>query len=392
MKTAAKCAALLSLVVLSAACTKDERVSDIPVINFEVAEERPFDVAEILEDPKLVRLETSEKAFIDYARFGVGEKYIIAVSREAILQFTGEGAFIRILAQRGRGPQEFEDVRAFAMDENEQKLYIDHKGSGVNVLVFDLNSGTFDRVIKKPLAALGIEDGFWIEGMMVVSDSLYCIPARNYAGESALYIQRTSGQFVSAFPRDDKVITSNVQVSAYPFIAREPGTSNIRYMSRDKDTVFSLSGTKKEAYVAITYEGKFIYTPNFTEITGNMMGMLGEGASTILFGKLTGTVKEMGNSRSASEGWAGFYVADKRSFTPVRISRLMMDELEFPRFHWSRSNDKVFVTIPAVDFKEMLGAAIENSSRKPEALERWRSLDDEISENDNPILLVGNMK
>lgn len=392
MKQTAKCIALIT-VMFFASCTNQHLVSDIPIINFEEAEESVFDLCEILKGTKLVRLETNDKAFINHAGFVLGEKYIIAASQEAILQFSGEGAFIRILVHKGRGPQEFFEVGALAMDENEQKLYIDHNGSKTNLLVFDLDSGTFDRVITKPFAALGLEDGFSITEMIVVGDSLYCIPDRNYAGESGLYLQRTSGEYLAAFPRDDQVITASARVSTNPFLGTEPETGSIRYMSRDKDTLFSISENSKDPYVTIKYEDKFIYEPNLTEMSGNLMSMLGEGPSSILFQSFTGTVKLSGNGGTASAGWGSFYFVDKTDFKPEKISGLTMDELEFSdKLSWRSSNDKVFLAIPAVDFKDLLRAAIENSSGSPEALKRWQSLDAQISEYDNPILLIGKMK
>lgn len=379
--------------LLFAACTDRYPASDIPIINFEEAEERVFDLKEILEDLKLVQLETIEQGFINQASFAVGEKFIIAVSRNNVLQFTAEGAFVRVLAQRGGGPQEFQDVRAFSMDGKEQKLYIDHIGRKTSIMVFDLNSGNFDGTIQKPLEALNLESGFSIDRMTVVNDSIYCIPERNYAGQSGLYIQRTSGEFLASFPRDDQVITANAYFSASPFLSIESETNNIRYMSRDRDTLFAISATAKEAYVAITYEDKLTYKPNFTEITGNLINMLGEGPSGILFEKTMVTVKQMRNSISASITSGGLYFTDKTGFVPVKISRLMMDEVEFSsKIRWGHNNGTMSLAVPAVLFKDILQSAIENSSGNPEALERWNSLDEQISEYDNPILVVGKMK
>lgn len=393
MKPPAKCVALVILMVLFTACTKEEPVSDIPLINFEEAEEKVFDLSEIFEDPKLVQLETNEQAFIDDARFAVGEKYIIAVSRNDIFQFTSDGAFVRVLAQRGGGPQEFQEVRAFSMDDHERKLYIDHTGRKTGIMVFDLHSGNFYGIIQKPLEALNVDKGFSIQSMMVVNDSMYCIPERNYAGQSGLYIQRTSGEFLAAFPRDDKVITTGAQVSTYPFLANEPETNNIRYKPRDTDTLFSISGISKEVYAAMTFKDKLIYEPEFTEVTGNMMEMLGEGPTGILFGKLIGTLKRITGGTLANGTSEGLYFMDKAGFKLFKISRLIMDQLELPAgISWGRSNDIMFHTVPAVFFKPMLQSAIENSSGNPEALERWNSLDEQISEHDNPILLIGKMK
>lgn len=393
MKHAEKYAVLLGLVVIFSACTQKNRVADIPVINFQEADERAFDVSEILQDPKFVRLETKENALIERAHFAIGKKYIIATSEEAILQFSADGAFIRVLVHKGRGPHEFLDAGALAMDENEQKLYIDHSGSKTNLLVYDLDSGTYDEVVKKPIAALGLEDGFSITEMMVVGDSLYCAPDRNYAGESGVYVQRTSGEFLAAFPRDDQVIRANAWVTTKPFLGKVRETRSIRYMSRDKDTLYSISGNAKMPYATIRYEDKFIFRSDASEMSGNLMSMLGEGPSGILFQSFTGTVKLRSNGGSASAGRANFYFTDKADFKPVKISRLTMAELEFGvKSTWSSSNDTFFLMTHAVDFKDMLRDAIESSSGNPEAIKRWQSLDEQVSEYDNPILLIGKIK
>ena len=79
-------------------------------------------------DIKLIRLEANENCLISYFNGYVGDNNIISVNREKLLLFSGEGEFVKVISKRGRGPDEFTQIDAWDVDDDEKFLYYHDKG------------------------------------------------------------------------------------------------------------------------------------------------------------------------------------------------------------------------------------------------------------------------
>jgi hypothetical protein len=79
-----------------------------------------------MKDLELTRLETKEECLIgDVFRAFVTKNYIIdSTSMEGIYHFKKDGAFVRKVANRGRGPGEIIGSYLPGYNENEQTLYV----------------------------------------------------------------------------------------------------------------------------------------------------------------------------------------------------------------------------------------------------------------------------
>ena len=89
-----------------------------------------------------MKLETNNEILLgQYTNYLVGEKYIITIDNDKILQFSNNGRFLRTLAKAGNGPDEFLRAEAFALDDKNDILYINHRGDSRNILAFDLKTG-----------------------------------------------------------------------------------------------------------------------------------------------------------------------------------------------------------------------------------------------------------
>jgi hypothetical protein len=56
-----------------------------------------FNLNEYVDDLKIIRLESKDSSLIRYFSGHVGEKHIISVERDKIIQFTTKGEFARII-------------------------------------------------------------------------------------------------------------------------------------------------------------------------------------------------------------------------------------------------------------------------------------------------------
>ena len=109
---------------------KDDILNDIIVIDVaEKYDEVSLRLDDVLDDIKLIRLETTGHSLLSYFSGYVGEKHIIAMDRNRVLLFSADGKYNRTIAQRGKGPGEFTQIDAWDVDDNEQFLYFFSSGS-----------------------------------------------------------------------------------------------------------------------------------------------------------------------------------------------------------------------------------------------------------------------
>lgn len=86
--------------------------------------------------------------------------------------------------------------------------------------------------------------------------------------------------------------------------------------------------------------------------------------------------------------------ADRKTNNSGIIKYIYIKDFDFKIFKsFSTSNENVFyIEFPAYDFKEKINLSLKNGNLSKENKENLQKLNSEISEDDNPILLLGKFK
>lgn len=170
---------------------KGDILNDIIVIDLaEKYDEVSLKLDDVLDDIKLIRLETTEHSLLSYFSGYVGEKHIIAMDRNRVLLFSADGKYNRTIAKRGKGPGEFTQIDAWDVDDNEQFLYYHDKGKNY-INKYNISSCKHEDNI--PFANKGD-----LSNMVSVNDTLLAIVPGMFAGYGYLYFfQSTTGEIIT---------------------------------------------------------------------------------------------------------------------------------------------------------------------------------------------------
>jgi uncharacterized protein YjiK len=129
------CPILISI-CLFIGCIGNDR-SRLPVVNVhekDIADLNPLflvdttiKMSQIVDNIKVVALETIDEAMLSGSSILIGNKYILTNQRNEIYQFSCDGKFIRVIAKKGRGPEEIPSMGkniSYNINEELDLLYI----------------------------------------------------------------------------------------------------------------------------------------------------------------------------------------------------------------------------------------------------------------------------
>jgi hypothetical protein len=114
-------------------------------------------LSEIADSMRIIPLETRPECLISQATYYLTNKYILARTKTAILQFDMQGRFIRILANRGEGPGEYM-AADWVADEKTNRLILSDEPKTGYFMQFDLHTGEQLSNIPKAIPELRIRN------------------------------------------------------------------------------------------------------------------------------------------------------------------------------------------------------------------------------------------
>lgn len=200
----------VALLLLSS-CNK--RINDtIPDLRLqEVDNTIDLKLSDIGEDFRIIRLETDTtyliKNIYDYL---VGEKYIIVYSTSHLLQFSTDGNFIRCLASKGGGPDEFIAISSLFTNKEESYLFChDFRDKGIRL--YDLQTG--DRT-----GFIDFNHQGMAENTVLINNKLAVIPFHQEGSEYLVYYQDTVSKFIKGLGQYRKGEWVQMSSSKYPFL------------------------------------------------------------------------------------------------------------------------------------------------------------------------------
>jgi hypothetical protein len=375
---------LIFLLILVTSCTGGNRQKPVPVIDLQnPGQARDIFLSELLDDIRLVKLETNDEILLgQYSNYLVGEKQIITIDSDKILQFSNNGGFVRTLAKAGNGPDEFLRAEAFALDDKNGILYINHRGDSRNILAFDLKTGNHIKRIPTGVDNL-------ISQIIVAGDSILTIVPRMNR-EYNLYNLTTSGKLINGIaPPEVKGIGLQTSIDMV--------MDELYYMPKEYDTMYLVKGTSSKPYCFFHIGDRFTYENNET---GNFIYLSANSPGFMIANKAHASIKmnEDGETFSMNADKQTRYFINKRDFTVTEITDFKNDFLGFEEDldQWDNylliTNNLGFVCYSSFELKQKIAKALESNRLDNTVKQRILKLNHEIKENDNPVLVIGNLK
>ncbi len=373
---------LLSICLTLIDCSSEK--NNIPVINLQsTTQAKVINLSEMLKDVYIVQLETSPDILLgEDTYYLVSEKFIITIDREKILQFSGTGKYIRTLAKEGNGPDEFLRAEAFALDEKNEILYINHRGDSKNIGVYNLKDGK--RIKRIPT---GVDN--LISQIAVLKDTVLVITPRMNQEYNLFYLS-TTGRIISGIaPPVVKGIGLQSSI--------EKVLDKLYYMPKEYDTLYLAENTAKEPFCYFNVEDRFTYDNN--EI-GNFVYLSLIAPDFMIANKIHAAIKMNGDGEtySMNADKAELFLIDNKNFTVTGVKKFHNDFLgvEDPFDPWqnylSTTDDLGFLRYSSFNLKQLIKKALETGNLENPIRQRISLLYGQINENDNPILVIGKYK
>lgn len=373
---------LLAISLTLINCSSEKKT--IPIINLQnVGQSKVINLSEMLKDIHIVQLETAPDILLgEDTYYLVSEKFIITIDREKILQFSGTGKYERLLTKAGKGPDEFLRAEAFALDEKNEILYINHRGDSKNISVYDLKDGT--RIKRIPT---GVDN--LISQIAVLMDTVLVITPRMNQEYNLFYLS-TTGKIISGIA-PPRIKGIGLQSSI------EKVSDKLYYMPKEYDTLYIVKNTTKEPYCFFNVDDRFTFDNN--EI-GNFVYLSLIAPDFMIANKIHASIKMNGDGEtySMNADKVELYLIDYQNLSVTEIKKFHNDFLGIEdsfdpwKNYLSTTNDLAFVRYSSFNLKRLIKQALETNNLENSIKQRIALLNGQINENDNPILVIGRYK
>lgn len=378
---------LLSLLLLSYGCQrpyKTDTSDEMIVIDLTKKHEKiSLKLEDFLDDIRLIRLETNEHSLLSHFYGYVGDQYIIAMDRDRVLLFSANGRYIRTIAQKGKGPGEFNQIDAWDVDDSEQFLYYHDVGKNY-IYKYNLSQGKYEEPI--PFSNKG-----FLGGMVSVNDTLLTILPGMFSGYGYLYFYQTTKGEITTGKEKDPVPHPGAWAGSGPILSK--ATNNSTFLQpADCDTVYIINEGGMQAHISFV-----VPSPRKTgAVTEGTRGRLMlHGPDWVLINKAdyrTEITSSSANINSSGSETLFYNTKEKNIHT---IGSLYYDylgiEINNPNFLYSMDKH-VVIQFPAIGLQDIIKETLENNKLPASKENKLMQLYSEISDNDNPVLIAGTMK
>ncbi len=342
-------------------------------------ENTPVYLNDFVEHIRIIRLETTEESLIGNFRGFAGDKHIIAMEQESIMHFSADGSFTGIIAKRGSGPREFNQITAFAVDDHE-RFFLFHNMGQNRIYKYNLDKNRFEDDIS-------FVDKGSLSNLTWVNDSLLMVVPARFADYGYLWFFQTMDGRITAGKEQETIPHPGAWAGFNTLVSKGPDET-IYMQPSESDTLFTLTAEGMEPLVVIT------------PVPPVKQGDITKGAKIlfqhleqdqIFFSEVLHETMITHNRSSIRALENNQVIYDRHSGKIYRASPLYVNlegvDLELP-FVVIRDNQ--FISqFAAWEFKEKLGDALANDRVPASHREAVNTLYMQTSENDNPIIIAG---
>lgn len=387
MKTFLKLFGLLIAFSISG-CLNNRNESEIKVLNFrETSKSVNLALSDIMFDAKLIALETKDQSLIGaWAKYHIGEKYIIVLTRDKILQFSSKGKFIRCLSTAGRGPDEFMDIACLQVDKAEENLYFlqfpDNK-----IRKMDLESGRF-------LSPVNLHNGIRSEMFSLIDQNRFAIfPFHREESDYLVFYQDSVGNLVEGIVAPREALTP----AMFSMVPPSRWDRKLYYYSSAifGDTVFLIEGLKKKPFMVINAGEKV--DPTVSNSEGYSVNLITFSPELCFFRSTKINTSEGGAVNFSAQE---FYMAKGSNLELFEVESFLIDltgEIgtgsdmkNLSSIMIDMEAEKVVFIIEAIELDKAKGRTIQSDILKDK--EELSHILDKLTIDDNPIILIGRLK
>lgn len=374
--------AILSILILSGCQVKPPPTED-SIIKIDLTGTRhdiPFSINDITHDLRLIKLEANSNSFIKYFNGYIGKSYIISLNQEKVILFESNGTYKTIISSYGRGPKDFEGIDGWDVDKDE-KYFLFHSYGRNYINKYNLRTNNFEDNI--PFRNMGR-----ITNLQVLNDTLICILPYMYANYGYVFFyQNFSGQILTGVKKDP-VSHKGPRAGKTP-VFKKTADNSIIYQPSESDTVFKIVGNELKPIISITnkkpqQKGDLTYGSNisFLNICGN----------NIILHKADFEILQTYNSVSINVLKHDYIVYDSEKNVVSYMNPFSLEysgiQIKIPSLI-NYINDNQFVaSYQALEFKNYFNDALKiefDNSRRKQITNTYN----QVSENDNPIIITG---
>lgn len=367
-------------IFLASACS--EKKGEYTLIDLDHSfETRKLKLSELADNIKCIPLETNDQFLLpdNSTMFWVSDKYIISISNKDIRQFSSNGKFVRKLASAGKGPDEYSRILSYAVDENNDVLYYGHQGDWKHIFAIDL---------KNELPIRKINTRCLPQHIQIVKGNILCFPY-NYQNElncDAILIT-PQGNIIDSIPsapaptgKGRSIISSGMALIA--------SNENDIFVHRN-DSLLHFSFHGLIPVLCLRYTDKF--DPE-SHLEGVQWEFLFKNKKHAVIQKKVITMKRTESMIRVNTMNDMTLLLNLEDFRPLKVSEFIIDPLdekyeEFPSFRLS--GKKLVRKMSAFRVKELARTKRENGETLPPVLQQ---LDEQLTEESNPVLIVGDLK
>ena len=368
-----KCLVVCLFCALLCSCG-GQKNEGIPVVDLsKTVGEIDLKLSDLLENIRLVPLETRPDVLLPgHFSTWVGEKYIVTLGEDAIHLFTVDGKYVRKLAQQGRGPEEYPYVISFCVDQQERYAYL---ASGVNyICVIDLEKGGIVRKISTGKdvpyrLCYSDKDSTLLYVPNIMKDSPDCDICRIALDGTLLHTVKNNSSY-------------DWYASSYLWCMND----TIRYKMQYCDTLLGLVDTVMIPYCRFVTERPYSITTGY----GKTINVLFENKDWLILNCDEVRNRKEGDVIHGFSKSCGNYVLDKSDFTLRKLKSFYLDIFDCKTDFIVNllAGKRIGVEFNVLAFKGLLKDKLDN----PLIPEYVKELYSRLNEEDNPVLLVGDVK
>ncbi|MDX2415386.1 MAG: 6-bladed beta-propeller [Bacteroidales bacterium] len=341
-------------------------------------------IGDLFNGPRLIKLETADSLFLpSNFQYWLGEDHLIVFTRSQILQFSADGRFIRLLKQRGRGPDEFSRVCCYDVDESNDVLYyLDLKAKG-KLILLDLLDGTEMEYITLP-ESIDLD----YSGIKILPDGrILCFNSFYEESLNLCYYLEEGGEPQEIIKKPNWM-RENPPTAYWSYIGSYD--NKISYMNGITDTLFRLenSGLSSEFFIELEVR----YHPN-DRPSGFFPAIAFESNRYLLIKRMeVVSVYDKGLGRISRRllDEYGLFLYDKKDQLLKEVDGLYINSLEIPDFtSMTQSGLNVSMLLEANDLISWRKKVLSDDQLRNDLPEPLLDIILKVEVNDNPYILAG---
>lgn len=365
------------LLLLVMACNEKKHETLLVDLD-ETYDTKTLKMSDLATNVRCIPLETVEDFVVpdNNLDIWVSDKYIVTLSDKDIRLFSGDGKYLRKLASAGKGPDEYFYVLSCMVDEENDILYYGHQGDWASICAIDLKTG---KALEK------LTTGCLPMYMRMVDGNIFCIPSTyNSRADYSVFTITPQGEIIDSLPKP----ASNKRVISLSETKLIQGIGKELFIARN-DSVYKFDYKNPSLLAAFKYTGKFDAETN---PEGTNIDVILKSRDGFLLRSQHMVMKKNGNSTSLRIEAGKTWQLDTKDGKMFEIDKLYVDPLDEdysnpPYLHVT--GKKICWKLSAFDVKKLADSKREDGKELSPVLQQ---LDEQLTEQSNPVIIVGDLK